>query len=129
MTRRDFLQASAVAFVPTMLARQSFGMPAPIVAAIYDVRFAEAWAFADHLRWSGAIVYPSHGDASALWYGDFGKCFRKRGGRVAGLTAYPDLVIARSCGRELGLRLVTENREPGQTLTHWLLEPRSLGPC
>lgn len=127
MNRRDFLQASAVAFVPTMLARRSFGTPAPIVAAIYDVRFAEALAFADRLRRSGAIVYPSLGDAAALWYGDLGRCLREGGGRVAGLTAYPDLVIARSCGRELGLRLVAERREPGQTLTHWLLEPRTRG--
>jgi hypothetical protein len=78
------------------------------MTVIYDERYGDARAFADYFRGHGTAPLPTRGDGTALWYGGSGAALRQAGGAVAGLTAYSDLVIARSCGRELGLRLVFE---------------------
>ena len=78
------------------------------MALIYDERHDDARALAAYFRARGTIPYPTRGDATGHWYGALGTLHRQHGGTVAGLTTWSDLVIARSRGRELGLRLVFE---------------------
>ena len=80
------------------------------LTVIYDERYTDARAFADYLRTHGAATLPTRGDATRLWYGG---ARPRDGGTIAGLTTWSDLVIARSRGRELGLRLVFEGRHDG----------------
>jgi hypothetical protein len=102
VNRRGLLGVVSAGFALTVL-RPALSGSRPMTV-IYDERYADARAFAAYFRAHGAAPLPTRGDATALWYG----ALRQEGGAVAGLTAYPDLIIARSCGRELGLRLVFE---------------------
>jgi hypothetical protein len=135
MNRRDMLRSASVGFALTML-------PGPLAMAlsgdlrrsttvIYDERYAEARAFAEHIARPGAVVLPTRGDATGLWYGGSNSSRGQIAGAVAGMTTYPDLVIARSRGRELGLRLAFEERldrwsavERPSDLLVWLMLPR-----
>lgn len=127
MNRRSFLQVSAAGFSARLLKQPAAATPLrpQIVAAIYDERFHHAQTFAAKLRRDGAAVFATRGDASALWYGALGNLLGQQAGKIAGLTTWPDLVIARSCGRELGLRLAFENCASDRALITWLLEPRN----
>jgi hypothetical protein len=87
-----------------VLARQ------PIVAALYDSRCPQALRFAEAFRRRGAAVFVIERDSMELWHGDLGKLIVTTGGSVAGFTTRADFVIARSCGRELSLRGVFEER-------------------
>ena len=84
------------------------GSVQPIIAVIYDARYADARAFAAALQPRGATLVSTRGDSAGIWYGDFGRHIRHSRGLVAGLTTYADLVIAQGCCREFGLRLVYE---------------------
>ena len=125
MNRRGFLKTS-VGLSAGLLHRPASAAASPrIAAAIYDERFIRAQAFAKRLRRDGVILFATRGDASTLWYGALGTLLARQGGKIAGLTTWPDLVIARSCGRELGLRLAFEQSASDRTLIGWLLEPRN----
>jgi hypothetical protein len=127
VNRRDLL---GVAFAgvaltvrhPSIAAMASGRWP---MTVIYDERYGDACAFADHFRIQGAATLPTRGDGTGLWYGGSGNILRQKGTAVAGLTTYPDLVIARSCGRELGLRLAFEASDRPDHLIAWLLMPRT----
>jgi hypothetical protein len=82
-------------------------------AIVYDERYDEARAFAARVGPHVVALYPTRGDATDFWYGALRILLRQQGGAVAGLTTYSDLVIARSCGRESGLRLVFERNYRG----------------
>jgi hypothetical protein len=81
---------------------------APILAVIYDERYAEAREFAATLGRGGAIEFPIRGSSACHWYGELAALLGRHRGRVAGLSTYADLLIARSRGRELGLKPVFE---------------------
>jgi hypothetical protein len=103
----------------------------PLIAVIYDERHADARAFAEHLQRQGAASFATRGDATSLWYGDPSP---RNAGTIAGLTTWSDLVIARSHGREFGMRLAFEKPHgPGSSdhLFAWLLTPRTVpgGSC
>jgi hypothetical protein len=137
MNRRDLLRSASAGVVltalPGSLAMALSGGPGRPTTVIYDERFAKARAFAEHVRRRGTVVLPTRGDATGLWYSDPDSPLWQTSGAVAGVTTYPDLVIARSRGRELGLRLASEERldaiapdagEHRSQLLTWLLLPR-----
>ena len=116
MNRRGVLRFAAVGLAVPLL-RRSRAAAAPHgdpvqqrMTVIYDERYRDARAFALHLGHHGAVAWRTRGDATGLWYGAPASLLRQSNGAVAGLTTHSDLVIARSCGRELGLRLVFERR-------------------
>ncbi len=115
MNRRSFLLR-----VPPALA-----LPAArpgLTALLYDTRHPAARDFAARMADSGVAAFPTEGHALPLWYGALGDLFRRDHGRIAGLTAYADLVIARAWGRDHGLRLTLQSQTP--PLFHWVLQPR-----
>jgi hypothetical protein len=122
MTRRGLLRASATLGLAALGPAEA-GASA-VAAVLYDARFAEARALAARLGGLGVPAFATRGDAAGLWYGALGARLRRRPGWVAGVTTYPDLVIARSCGRELGLRLVCDEGDAGRRLLRWRLGPR-----
>jgi hypothetical protein len=126
VNRRDLL-GLAVAGVALAIPRLSMAIGPRLMSVIYDERYPDARAFAEHYRIRGAASFPTRGDGTGLWYCDSGSVLRKKGRAVAGLTTYSDLVIARSCGRELGLRLAFEASDRPDHLVAWLLMPRTTG--
>lgn len=141
MNRREVLRSAALLALPPwppVAARG--GDPVRLMTVIYDERYGEARAFARQAGRRGAVLLPTRGDATGLWYGGSGAALGQMGGAVAGVTTYPDLVIARSRSRELGSRLAFEERldrcfdatgtdavaHPSHLLI-WLLLPRRAG--
>jgi hypothetical protein len=121
MNRRGVLRSAAASVALTVLRRAPAageGLARPFIAVIYDERHPEARTFAENLRRHGAAPFPTRGDATGLWYGG---ALRQNAGAIAGLTSWSDFVIARSCGREFGLRVVFEQpHDPGSDLSRYL---------
>jgi hypothetical protein len=115
MNRRSFLLA-----IPPALALTA--ARAPRTAILFDTRYEAARAFAAFMAGPGVATFPTTGDALPLWYGDLGDLLHRRPARVVGLTAYADLVTARSWGRDRGMRLAAQT--PAGPLFHWILQPR-----
>ena len=115
MDRRAFCRSAAAGIAMAGIARRSHAAAqrqeaaaSAISAVIYDERYQDACEFAAALRLRGATAFPIQGCSSGCWYGELGERLRQRGSRVAGLTSYADLLIARSCGREMALRSLFE---------------------
>ncbi|HKV06356.1 MAG TPA: twin-arginine translocation signal domain-containing protein [Candidatus Acidoferrales bacterium] len=129
MNRRDFLKGAGAAIVPAAIPAtiwesqsqpdlpsrqvQTPGSP-PIAAVVFDERYADCKIFAAALVARGAIAFPAKGDSAQLWYGSLGAHLARSGGRVAGLTSDSDFVVARACGRELGLQVIYEGAHDGR---------------
>jgi len=79
-----------------------------MAAVLYDERFRDAREFAAALERKGTIAFPIRGSSAGLWYGELRELLRRRTGKVAGMSTSTDLMIAVSCGRESGLRLLFE---------------------
>jgi hypothetical protein len=127
MNRRGILRSAAAGFALTVLPRagRSGDSGRPLITVIYDERHDDARAFAVHLRRQGVTSFPTRGDATALWYSGE---LQQNGGVIGGLTTWSDLVIARSCGREFGLRLVSqEPHDAGFCTTRYLNRVLALG--
>ena len=108
MNRREVLQSAAAGIFLTVLGwsvARAGGRGR--LTMIYDERHDDACALAGYLRPHGAMTLPTRGDATELWYGG---TLPRDGETIAGLTTWPDLVIARSRGREIGLRLAFGRR-------------------
>ena len=127
MNRRGILRVASAGVALTVLRRAAAveDSPRPLIAVIYDERHADARAFAEHLQRQGTASFATRGDATSLWYGEPSL---RNAGTIAGLTAWSDLVIARSLGREFGMRLAFEKpHSPGSPdqLFAWSLTPRT----
>jgi len=94
-----------------------------IAAVVFDERHLASRAYAEALSRLGARSFATRGDAMVLWYGELGEFLRRSGGSVSGLTDYRQFVVARSVGRELGLRPALAETRVGR-LTRWMFAPR-----
>jgi hypothetical protein len=115
MDRRSFLLA-----MPPVLALPAAGPP--LAAIVFDTRHPAARAFAARMGGPGVAAFPSTGDTLKLWYGDLGDRLRRGPARVAGMTSYADLVVARAWGRDHGWRLIVQAQ--AGPLCRWHLLPR-----
>lgn len=95
---------------------------APIVAVVYDERYADCRVFAEALARCSAKPFATNQDAARLWYGPLREYLAQYPGRVAGLGTYADFSISQECGRELGLATIFEGehdaRRARTTITH-----------
>jgi hypothetical protein len=122
MNRRDFIVSAVAGSTLMELGRRPADADTiPVLTVIYDERFAEARAYAAAIRPLGAALFATRGDTGALWYGPVGARIRRLGGCVAGMTTYADFVLAKGCGRELGLRPTQASPPLTRSVTNWLL--------
>jgi hypothetical protein len=140
VNRRDFLKSSALGlWLPAgqgraFAAAEGFSdARVPVAAAVCDERSADARDFAASLRRRGARIFAAGPVADGSWYAGLAALLRRRTGCVAGLTTHADFALARSCGREFGLRpafaqaqIIRSGRSGfGPPLMLWLLAPRA----
>jgi hypothetical protein len=129
MNRRDFLKGAGAAIVPAAIPAAMWGSASvttgeraqeisrnivPIVAVVYDERYADCKAFADALANRGAKPFATNADAVQLWYGPLGAHLAQHPGRVAGLTTYADFSASQACGRELNFAQLYEGEHDGR---------------
>lgn len=129
MNRRDFLKGAGAAMVPAAIPAAMWGSASdttgergqeisrnivPIVAVVFDERYADCKAFADALADRGAKSFATNADAVQLWYGPLRAYLAQNPGRVAGLTTYADFSVSRVCGRELNFAQLYEGEHDGR---------------
>jgi hypothetical protein len=113
INRRVFLEAAAIAALPTMAgaSQRSNGTQENVAGgpptALIDERYVEARSVGAHLCAQGAIVHPiPDGDITQVWLTHFGPAWRNRPVTVVGLTARPALFCLEQLALSCGLRVV-----------------------
>ena len=123
LRRREVLKGTAgLAAAQALLAAPAIAVArdAPPDIAVFDGRHPEGRVFAEAMTARGAAPFDVAGDVARLWYGPLARALAEgRRPRVAGLTAYSDLVVMRGCAAEARLRLVETPPRAGESLFAW----------
>jgi hypothetical protein len=129
VNRREFIKGAGALAVPAVIIGSRLGIgtavpaseAAPITAVVFDERYSDCRRFADALARQGAIPFATLGDSAVVWRRSLRSHLASRGGRLAGLTTYSDLVVLQSCRLELQLRVLYQGHHDCRaawTLTH-----------
>ena len=106
-----------------------------LMGVVYDTRFAESVAFAEHSAARGLMTHAIAGDMTHLWYDVVyhrwkqGPTAKQGGTALAGLTAHGPLFCFGELARDVGMRVVyreehpPERPETGTTLYTWVIAP------
>jgi hypothetical protein len=150
MNRRDLLKSAGAAILPVAIlgprlgtARHPAGPTAmgsrtPVTAVIHDPRYGDCRRFAAACIDQGAVSYAlsahgksSHeGDSAHLWQTGLRGILVENNGSVAGFTTVSDFDVSRSCGRELGLKLIyrgSHDSRASANITHRLRTDEDAG--
>ena len=128
-SRRQFLQIGVSAGAWPLVARVAGAAGrgpdepprTPLLAVVYDARFAESVAFARHSEALGLRTHAIEGDMTRLWYDEVYHRWRERPAALAGLTAHGPMFCFAELARDVRMRLVfrAEHRPTREgVLTH-----------
>jgi hypothetical protein len=132
--RRDVLRAGA-ALPALALAgaplRSALGA-APSLALerfVFDVRFAESGAIAEHVERLGVPLAPTADDLMSLWYDELDLAWREAPMALAGVTLEDALFVLETFARDRGMHVVYRGEHSlveDQHITHRLAGPAPL---
>lgn len=103
--------------------------PVRLYKAIFDDRYAESLAFAEHAHRFGVVTHGIRGDITDLWYYDLHLRWRNGPAAIAGLTAINSLFCLEQLAWDHRMRVVfraEHKRLPDGRIEHELSGPESL---
>jgi hypothetical protein len=112
MKRRDVLRSATALpamtltmrpFVSTLAAAQS---TLALERFVFDVRFAEPGAVAEHLKSRGIALSPIADDLMTLWYDELDLAWRKAPMALAGVTLVETLFVLETFALDRGMHVV-----------------------
>jgi len=133
--RRDLLKAgallpaAALAGAPFARAVGAAAQSLPLERFVFDVRFAESGAIAEHIERLGAALSPVADDLMTLWYDDLDLAWRKAPMALAGVTLADALFVLETFALDRGMHVVYRGEhglvENGR-ITHRFAGPAAL---
>jgi hypothetical protein len=131
-TRRDVLKiGSALPFVGVPWVR-ALGAPVPALALerfVFDVRFAESGAIAEHVERLGTPVSPIADDLMTLWYDELDLAWRKAPMALAGVTLADALFVLETFALDRNMHVVYRGEHglvENERITHRFAGPAPL---
>ncbi len=110
--RRDVLKAGAVlpavslAGAPFASALGAAAQSLSLERFVFDVRFAEAGAIAEHVEHAGVHLSPVADDLMTLWYDELDLAWRKAPMALAGVTLADALFVLETFALDRGMHVV-----------------------
>jgi hypothetical protein len=110
--RRDVLRAGAVlpavslAGAPFARALGAAAESLSLERFVFDVRFAESGAIAEHVEWLGIPVSAVADDLMTLWYDELDLAWRKAPMALAGVTLADALFVLETFALDRGMHVV-----------------------
>ena len=133
--RRDVLKAGAalpavsLVGLPFNGAFGAAGQPLALERFIFDVRFAESGAIAEHVKRLGIRLSPVADDLMTLWYDELDLAWREKPMALAGVTLADALFVLETFALDRGMHVVYRGEhglvEDGR-ITHRLAGPGPL---
>ena len=133
--RRDLLKAGAMLPAASLAAApfaRALGAPEqslPLERFVFDVRFAESAAIAEHVERLGIPLAPIADDLMTLWYDELDLKWRKAPMALAGVTLADALFVLETFALDRGMHVVYRGEhglvENGR-ITHHLAGPAPL---
>ena len=109
--RRDILRTAAA--IPTLSVATTFGAPSQpeslacsLERFVFDVRFAESGAIAEHVERLGVPLSPIADDLMTLWYDELDLAWRKAPMALAGVTLADALFVLETFALDRGMHVV-----------------------
>jgi hypothetical protein len=135
LNRRDLLRGAAtlpaLALTPVPF-DAALGASAPVLELerfVFDVRFAESGAIAEHMKRLGVRLSPVADDLMTLWYDDLDLKWRKAPMALAGVTLEDALFVLETFALDRGMHVVYRGEhglvEDGR-IAHRLVGPAAL---
>src|SRR6188508_3329490 len=130
-SRRDILRGAAALPLATPFARAFAAAPESLALErfVFDVRFAESGAIAEHVGDLGVALSPVADDLMTLWYDDLDLKWRKAPMALAGVTLEDALFVLETFALDRGMHVVYRGEhglvENGR-ITHHLAGPAPL---
>lgn len=113
MDRRSVLRAGvALPLVGAVGPFAAFGAPSgeaaalPLERFVFDVRFAEAGAVAEHVGQRGVALAPIADDLMTLWYDELDLAWRKAPMALGGVTLVEALFVLETFAADRGMHVV-----------------------
>jgi hypothetical protein len=134
VNRRDVLHGGAA--LPLLsFGTLAFARPAAAAATavlrlecfVFDVRFAESGAVAEHLKSRGIALSPIADDLMTLWYDELDLAWRKAPMALAGVTLVEALFVLETFALDRGMHVVYRG-EHG-LVEHGKIAHRFIGPA
>ncbi|HXS78981.1 MAG TPA: hypothetical protein VN818_01805 [Gammaproteobacteria bacterium] len=128
--RRDILRgAAALPLVAAPFRRALAGESLALERFVFDVRFAESGAIAEHVKGLGIRVSPVADDLMTLWYDELDLAWREKPTALAGVTLADALFVLETFALDRGMHVVYRGEhglvENGR-IAHHLAGPASL---
>ena len=133
--RRDVLKAAAalpaasLVAAPFACALGAAGQSLSLERFVFDVRFAESSAIAEHVERLGIPLSPTADDLMTLWYDDLDLAWRKAPMALAGVTLADALFVLETFAHDRGMHVVYRGEhglvENGR-ITHRFAGPAAL---
>jgi len=130
--RREFLKTSAalaIAGTPFATAFAAGASTLPLQRLVFDVRFAESAAIAEHARLAGIPLAPIADDLMTLWYDELDLAWRTAPMALAGVTLEDALFVLETFALDRGMHVVYRGEhgvvENGR-IVHRLTGPEAL---
>jgi hypothetical protein len=133
--RRDFLKAGtalpALSLVgaPFASALAAAGASLELERFVFDVRFAESGAIAEHVGQLGVPLAPIADDLMTLWYDDLDLAWRKAPMALAGVTLADALFVLETFALDRSMQVVYRGEHglvENERITHRLTGPEQL---
>src|SRR5262245_37028402 len=130
-SRRAFLRGAAALPLAAPFSRSfaAGGESLELERFVYDVRFAESGAIAEHVGHLGVALSPVADDLMTLWYDDLDLKWRKAPMALAGVTLEDALFVLETFALDRGMHVVYRGQHSlvdNGRITHRLAGPAAL---
>jgi hypothetical protein len=109
INRREWLRGAAAlpfAAAPIMRALAAGQQPLALERLVFDVRFTESGAIAEHARRLGVALSPVADDLMTLWYDELDLAWREAPMALAGVTLADALFVLETFALDRGMHVV-----------------------
>src|SRR5688572_5615801 len=123
------LPAASLAAAPFARALGAPGQALPLERFVFDVRFTESAAIAEHVERLGIPLAPIADDLMTLWYDELDLKWRKAPMALAGVTLADALFVLETFALDRGMHVVYRGEHglvEGGRITHRLAGPAAL---
>jgi hypothetical protein len=130
--RREVLRAATTlpfAAAPLAHALAAATAPLRLERFVFDVRFAESGAIAEHMERLGVPLAPTADDLMSLWYDELDLAWRKAPMALAGVTLADALFVLETFALERGMHVVYRGEHgivENERIAHGLAGPAQL---
>jgi hypothetical protein len=128
-SRRDFLYGAAALPLVAPFTRARAAAPESLALErfIFDVRFAESGAIAEHVKRLGIRLSPVADDLMTLWYDELDLAWREKPMALAGVTLADALFVLETFALDRGMQVVY--RGDHGLVEHGKITHRFAGPA